>query len=100
MNINDTGIIDKEHLHLKIVHEISDIINQSIGLETILKSVVKKIGESLNFDVVSIYILNDKKKHLQLKAGNFTSPGRGPYRTCFYNHAYSERNTGLSSSKL
>ena len=68
MNINFTSIIDKEHLHLKTVHEISDIINQSSGLETILKNVVKKIGESLNFDVVSIYILNEKKKLLQLKA--------------------------------
>jgi len=68
MNVNATSIIDKEHLHLKIVHEISDIINQSSGLETILNSVVNKIGVSLNFDVVSIYILNDNKKHLQLKA--------------------------------
>jgi phosphotransferase system enzyme I (PtsP) len=68
MNVNATSIIDKEHLHLKIVHEISDIINQSSGLETILNSVVNKIGVSLNFDVVSIYILNEKKKHLQLKA--------------------------------
>ena len=68
MNVDATSIIDKEHLHLKIVHEISDIINQSNGLETILSSVVNKIGESLKFDVVSIYILNEKKKYLQLKA--------------------------------
>jgi len=68
MNVDATSFIDKEHLHLKIVHEISDIINQSSGLETILSSVVNKIGESLNFDVVSIYVLNEKKKHLHLKA--------------------------------
>ena len=61
MNVNVTSIIDKEHLHLKIVHEISDIINQSSGLDTILNSVVNKIGVSLNFDVVSIYILTKKR---------------------------------------
>ncbi|MGI9534783.1 MAG: phosphoenolpyruvate--protein phosphotransferase [Thermodesulfobacteriota bacterium] len=62
------NLIDREHLHLKIVHELSDLINQSSGLNTILKSVVNKIGDSLNFDVVSIYILDQKGKKLNLKS--------------------------------
>ena len=54
MNDFTPTYIDKSHLHLKIVHEISDIVNRSSGLETILKSVVKKISDYLNYDVVTI----------------------------------------------
>ncbi len=60
--------IDKSHLHLKIVHEISDLINRSNGLDTILESVVKKIAESLKYDVVSIYIWDEHKNVLVLKS--------------------------------
>lgn len=60
--------VDKEHLHLKIVHEISDLVNRSIGLETILQSVVKKIADYLNYDVVSVYIWDDYKSVLELRA--------------------------------
>ena len=64
--MKELGIIDKDHLHLRIVHEISDLINQSTGLNTILEKVVNKIGDSLNFDVVSIYLWNKSKKRLEL----------------------------------
>lgn len=61
-------LINKEHLHLKVVHEISDLINKSNGLDNILKSVVNKISDSLHFDVVSIYIWDNKKKELILRS--------------------------------
>ena len=62
------NLIDREHLHLKVVHEISDLINQSSGLDNILKSVVNKVGDSLRFDVVSIYVWDQKRKRLNLKS--------------------------------
>lgn len=62
------NLIDREHLHLKLVHEISDLINKSSGLENILKSVVDKIGDSLNFDVVSVYVWDKKGKELVLRS--------------------------------
>ena len=68
MNYPSTPNIDKAHLHLKIVHEISDLINRSNGLDTILESVVNKIAESLKYDVVSIYIWDENDKHLNLSA--------------------------------
>ncbi|NIP29934.1 MAG: phosphoenolpyruvate--protein phosphotransferase [Candidatus Dadabacteria bacterium] len=66
MNANE--IREKEHLHLKIVHEISDLINKSTGLDTIIRSVVRKIAASLHYDVVSIYVWNQEKEGLELKA--------------------------------
>ncbi len=62
------SLINREHLHLKVVHEISDLINQSSGLDNILKDVVNKISNSLNFDVVSIYIWDKKNKELTLRS--------------------------------
>ena len=69
------SLIDKDHLHLKVVHEISDLINKSTGLDTILSSVVRKIGDSLNFDVVSIYIWDDNDERLFLKANRGLNVG-------------------------
>lgn len=68
MNDFTPSYIDKSHLHLKIVHEISDIVNRSSGLETILKSVVKKISDYLNYDVVTIYLWNEYRHVLELRA--------------------------------
>ncbi len=60
--------VDREHLHLKIVQEISDFMNKSTGLDTILKGVVNKISESLHFAVVSIYITDTESGNLRLMA--------------------------------
>ncbi len=60
--------VDKEHLHLRIVREISDFVNKSTGLDTILKGVVSKISESLHFGVVSIYIIENKTGRLRMTA--------------------------------
>lgn len=60
--------VDKEHLHLRIVREISDFVNKSTGLNTILKGVVSKISESLHFGVVSIYIIESGSGNLRLAA--------------------------------
>lgn len=59
---------EKEHLHLKIVHEISDLINKSVGLDTVLGRVVRKISSSLGYDVVSIYVWDPGRRVLDLRA--------------------------------
>ena len=60
--------VDREHLHLKIVQEISDFVNKSTGLDTILKGVVSKISESLHFGIVSVYITDAGTRNLRLAA--------------------------------
>ncbi|HWP91329.1 MAG TPA: phosphoenolpyruvate--protein phosphotransferase [Thermodesulfobacteriota bacterium] len=60
--------VDRADFHLKIVHEISDLVNQSSGLTTILKKIVNKIGDSLNFDVVSVYLWDKQKNELVLRS--------------------------------
>lgn len=53
---------------MKIVQEISDFVNKSTGLNTILKGVVSKISESLHFEVVSVYIIDGESGILRLRA--------------------------------
>ena len=59
---------EREHFHLKLVHEISDLINKSVGLNTVLGRVVRKISSSLNYDVVSIYVWDKPRNLLKLAA--------------------------------
>jgi len=59
---------EPEHFHLKVVHEISDLINKSVGLNTVLGRVVRKISSSLHYDVVSIYVWDDLREVLRLVA--------------------------------
>ncbi len=61
-------LIDRADFHLKIVQEISDLVNKSTGLNTILKKVVNKIASSLHFDVVSVYIWDEEQKQLFLRS--------------------------------
>jgi len=60
--------VERADFHLKIVQEISDIVNKTTGLNTILKRIVSKIGRSLNLDVVSVYIWDNEKNELVLRA--------------------------------
>jgi len=60
--------IERADFHLKIVKEISELVNKSTGLNTILKKVVSKIGSSLRFDVVSIYLWDSEKGVLSLRS--------------------------------
>lgn len=60
--------IERADFHLKIVKEISELVNQSTGLNTILKKVVNKIGGSLGFDVVSVYLWDSEKGVLSLRS--------------------------------
>ncbi len=62
------NLINRADFHLKIVQEISDLVNKSTGLNTILRRVVNKIASSLHFDVVSVYIWDEDKKHLYLRS--------------------------------
>ncbi|MEQ9618761.1 MAG: phosphoenolpyruvate--protein phosphotransferase [Deltaproteobacteria bacterium] len=72
--------IERADFHLKIVQEISDLVNKSTGLNTILKRVVNKIASSLHFDVVSVYLWDGEKNVLTLKAtkGLTVDPARHP----------------------
>ncbi|MGB3728780.1 MAG: phosphoenolpyruvate--protein phosphotransferase, partial [Thermodesulfobacteriota bacterium] len=67
-NMSSGNLINRADFHLKIVQEISDLVNKSTGLNTILKKVVNKIGVSLHFDVVSVYIWDETEKHLYLRS--------------------------------
>lgn len=60
--------IERADFHLKIVQEISDLVNKSTGLNTILKKVVSKVAGSLHLDVVSVYIWNGEQNMLTLRA--------------------------------
>lgn len=60
--------IERADFHLKIVKEISELVNQSTGLNTVLKKVVSKIGGSLHFDVVSVYLWDSEKGVLSLRS--------------------------------
>lgn len=62
------NLINRADFHLKIVQEISDLVNQSTGLNTILKKVVNKVASSLHFDVVSVYIWDEENKQLFLRS--------------------------------
>lgn len=60
--------IDRSDFHLKVVQEIGDLINRTSGLNNILDQVVNKIGNALNFDIVSVYLWDTDKEKLVLKA--------------------------------
>jgi phosphotransferase system enzyme I (PtsP) len=60
--------IDRSDFHLKVVQEIGDLINRTSGLNNILDQVVNKIGDALNFDIVSVYLWNTDNERLVLKA--------------------------------
>ena len=60
--------IERANFHLKIVKEISELVNKSTGLNTILKKVVSKIGGSLRFDVVSVYLWDSERGVLSLRS--------------------------------
>ena len=60
--------IDRADFHLKVVQEIGALINRTSGLNNILDQVVNKIGDALNFDIVSVYLWDKDKKRLVLKA--------------------------------
>lgn len=60
--------VERADFHLRIVQEISDLVNQSRGLDKILKDIVNKIGDSLHFDVVSVYLWDKPSGELVLRA--------------------------------
>ncbi len=64
----DKTTIERPDFHLKIVQEISDLVNQYSGLDNILKSIVNKIADSLHLDVASIYLWDDEENELVLKS--------------------------------
>ncbi|MBI9074165.1 MAG: phosphoenolpyruvate--protein phosphotransferase [Desulfatibacillum sp.] len=61
---------DRVDLHLKIIQEISELINHAQGLNAVLSQVVQKIAHSLQFDVVSVYLWDPALKKLAMR-GNW-----------------------------
>ena len=59
---------ERADYHLRIVQEISDLVNQTTGLDAILNGVVNKIGDSLHFNVVSIYTWDNQRNSLTLRS--------------------------------
>ena len=59
---------ERADYHLKIVQEISDLVNQTTGLDAILNGVVNKIGDSLHFNVVSVYTWDNQRNSLTLRS--------------------------------
>jgi phosphotransferase system enzyme I (PtsP) len=60
--------VDRPDLHFKIVQQITDLVNQSVDLQTILNGVVNTIATTLHIDVVSVYLHDSKKNELVLRA--------------------------------
>jgi phosphotransferase system, enzyme I, PtsP len=60
----------RPEFHLKVVKEVSGIVNSSQKLATVLSRVVDHLAQSLQFDVVSVYLWNDHTNLLVLKASH------------------------------
>lgn len=56
--------------HLKIVKEISEILNSPAETRSLLKSVVDYLAESLGFDVVSLYLWDSNSGTLVMTANH------------------------------
>ncbi len=54
--------------HLKIIQEISELVNQTQGLQHVLDGVVRRVSEALSLDVVSIYLWDEARRKLVLRA--------------------------------
>ncbi|MBU2487828.1 MAG: GAF domain-containing protein, partial [Proteobacteria bacterium] len=54
--------------YLKIIQEISELVNRTRGLQAILDGVAGRVAGALPLDVVSIYLWDDPRKKLVLKA--------------------------------
>lgn len=60
--------IERPDLHLKIVQEISDLVNLSTDLEGILRGVVDHVAAALHLDVVSVYLWDASSNVLVLRS--------------------------------
>lgn len=56
--------------HLQVVKEISEILNSPAETGSVLKSVVDYLAESLQFDVVSIYLWDPRSATLVMRANH------------------------------
>lgn len=55
-------IIERPDFHLQIIRDITDLFNQSEDLEYILPQTIQILGKALNYDVISIYLWEERKK--------------------------------------
>jgi len=56
--------ISRPEFHLRVVKEIGEIINNSDGLSLALQAVAEHLASSMQFDVVSIYLWDEKSDEL------------------------------------
>ncbi len=60
--------VRKIHPHLTILEDISTLISHSHDLQATLNSIVATVGDRMGTEVCSIYILDQSKKRLTLRA--------------------------------
>ncbi|HUV76880.1 MAG TPA: ATP-binding protein [Desulfobacterales bacterium] len=60
--------IEQRNIRLDILNSISKTVSSSLNLDKMLNGAINKILEFLEFDSVRIYLLDDKKRVLNLKA--------------------------------
>jgi phosphotransferase system enzyme I (PtsP) len=59
---------DREHPHLTILEDISTLISHSHDLQETLENIVIIVGERMETEVCSLYILDQQKRRLTLSA--------------------------------
>jgi phosphotransferase system enzyme I (PtsP) len=61
-------LADREHPHLTILEDISTLISHSHDLQETLENIVVTVGERMETEVCSLYILDQQKRRLTLSA--------------------------------
>lgn len=62
--------MSRPEFHLRVVKEVGDIINNSDGLSLALQAVAEHLAASMQFDVVSIYLWDEKSDELVQSANH------------------------------
>jgi phosphotransferase system enzyme I (PtsP) len=68
--MTDGRTLQAPDYHLRIIQEISDLVNLSTNLEEILYGIVNRIASSLGLDVVSVYLWDEGRGQLVLRANH------------------------------
>src|ERR1051325_3617855 len=61
-------LVEKPHPHLTILEDISSVITHSQDLQETLNRIVATVADRMAAEVCSIYILDQSKKRLTLRA--------------------------------
>jgi len=89
-------IIDQAHPHLTILEDISTLISHSHDLQQTLDSIVATVAERMGTEVCSLYILDQRKERLTLRA----TMGLDPESVGKVSMAIGEGLTGLVIQRM